>query len=272
MKHLPKDIYTKKDIIDQLRDMNAPQGSIVLMHSSLRSVGKVEGCGEALLDALIEYFTADGGLFCVPTHTWAFTKREITLDMTEPDTCLGAFSMIAARDPRAIRSENPTHSMAVFGKKERALSFVEGEIDVTSVTAPNSCYARIFEQGGHILLVGVAHNRNTYLHCVDELLGVPNRLSEPYTVRIKRANGQIVERSIRGHENSYGVDISLRFPQFEPAFRYYGCITDGYIGNAPTQLCDARGMKQAMEIIFSRAGGDDPLKDEKDIPPRLFVK
>lgn len=272
MKHLSKDLYTKKDIIDQLSAMDAPQDSVVLMHSSLRLVGKVDGGGEALLDTLIEYFTARGGLFCVPTHTWAFMNEDITLDMTKPDTCLGAFSQIALRHTGGLRSENPTHSMVVFGEKERARAFIEGEIDLPSGTAPNSCYGKIFEQGGHILLVGVAHNRNTYLHCVDELLGIPNRLSEPRTVRIKRADGETVERRIRGHQNSYGIDISLRFPQFEPAFRYYGCITDGFIGNAPTQLCDAKGMKRVMEIIFERSGAEDPLKDERDIPPRLFAR
>mgnify|MGYP005801306921 FL=1 len=63
-------MYTKSQLFSQLKELGAPQDSIVLMHTSLRAVGDVEGRGEGLLDALIEYFTADGGLFCVPTHTW----------------------------------------------------------------------------------------------------------------------------------------------------------------------------------------------------------
>ena len=50
-------IYTKADIFEQLKAMNAPRNGVVLMHSALRLVGKVEGGGEALLSALIEYFT-----------------------------------------------------------------------------------------------------------------------------------------------------------------------------------------------------------------------
>ena len=43
-------MFTKEEIIQQLRAMRAPQNSVVLMHSSLRSIGKVEGGAEALLD------------------------------------------------------------------------------------------------------------------------------------------------------------------------------------------------------------------------------
>ena len=63
-------MFTKEDIKKQLSQMHAPQDRVVLMHSSLRAVGALEGGADALLDAMIEYFTAKGGLFCVPTHTW----------------------------------------------------------------------------------------------------------------------------------------------------------------------------------------------------------
>ena len=153
--------YKKEDFLRQLADMNIPRGGVVLVHSSLRLVGNIEGGGATFLDALIEYFTADGGLLCIPTHTWGFLRRDITLDMTRPETCLGALSNIAAADSRGIRSENPTHSMVVFGDQDRASAFVENELWVTSGTSPESCYGKIFREGGHILLVGVSHSRNT---------------------------------------------------------------------------------------------------------------
>ena len=38
-------MYTKQDIFEQLRAMGAPQDRVVLMHSSLRAIGTVEGFG-----------------------------------------------------------------------------------------------------------------------------------------------------------------------------------------------------------------------------------
>lgn len=271
MKQVKKEIYTKQDILLQLEQMEAPRGSVVLMHSSLRSIGRIEGGAEALLDTLIEYFTADGGLFCVPTHTWRNLKQEITLDMRDPSTCLGAFSDLAARDARGLRSENPTHSMVVFGDRARAERFVADEGRVPSGTAPESCYGKLYEAGGYVLLVGVAHNRNTYLHCVEEMLGMKNRLSaEPRQVVVLRENGERVTRLMHTHHTDFSPDVSMRFPKYETAFRYHGAITDGFIGNAPTQLCDARIMKQTMERILQNSEGADPLADEKAFPPKWY--
>ena len=154
-------VYTREDLLCQLRQMHIPRDRVVLMHSSLRLVGKVEGGAEGLLDAMIEYFTAEGGLFCVPTHTWGNLNKEITLDMSDTKTCLGALSDLAAADPRGIRSLNPTHSMVVFGDRLRALDFIKDEGHVTSGTDPESCYGKLYRDGGYVLLLGVAHNKNT---------------------------------------------------------------------------------------------------------------
>ena len=264
-------IYTKEDFLAQLAAMGVPRDGIVLMHSSLRSVGRIEGGAGTLLDAMIEWVTAEGGLFCVPTHTWGNLKQEITLDMRDPHTCLGAFSDFAAADGRGIRSENPTHSMAVFGDRGRALAFIKDEPDVVSGTAPNSCYGKLYEEGGTVLLVGVAHNRNTYLHCAEEMLDMANRLSaERRPVAVRRVSGEVVHRAIHTHSTDFTKDVSQRFPKYETAFRYHGAITDGWIGNAPTQACDARIMTAVMEKILQNCEGADPLGEERAMPPRWY--
>ncbi|MBR2353946.1 MAG: AAC(3) family N-acetyltransferase [Clostridia bacterium] len=267
-----KTLYTKADLFSQLDAMRIPRDRVVLMHSSLRLIGNVEGGTQGLLDALIEYFTEEGGLFCVPTHTWMSLDEEITLDLSDPKTCLGAFSDFCAADPRAIRSEHPSHSMAVFGDRDRALAFVKDDATVTSCTSPDSCYGKIYDMGGTILLVGVSHNRNTYLHCIDEMLNIPNRMSDrPYTLTVKKRSGEVIARNMRMHGCDFTDDISLRFPHYEIPFRYHGAITDGFLGNAPTQACDARIMKNVMEMIFHAAGDEDPLRDERPIPPKWYV-
>ena len=264
-------IYKKEDFLRQLSEMGVERRKIVLVHSSLRLVGDIEGGGKTLLDALIEHCTAEGGLLCIPTHTWGFLRREITLDMTAAEACLGALSSIALADGRGIRSENPTHSMVVFGNRTRALKFIENELFVSSGTAPESCYGKIFREGGQILLVGVSHSRNTYLHCAEEMIDMPNRLSaEPREVNIKRSSGEIVTRKIHTHRTDYTSDVSLRFTKYEMPFRYHGAICDGFLGDAPTQVCDARIMKETLELIFKNNGGADQLVDEKPIPPVFF--
>lgn len=264
-------IFTKEEIIAQLEGLNIPVGVPVLMHSSLRLIGSVEGGATVLLDALIERFTRGGGLFCVPTHTWSNLECDIVLDMNDEKTCLGAFSEIALRDGRGVRSENPTHSMVVFGERERVLDFVRDDERTISGTDPDGCYGKIYREGGYILLVGVAHNRNTYLHCVEEIIGMPDRVSDTLrTVKVRRASGEIVERQTKTHKVSFTNDVSLRYPKYETAFRYHGGISDGFIGSAPTQVCSARIMKDVMELIFKRSEGVDPLINEWQLSPKLY--
>ena len=264
-------LYMKQDILSQLESLNAPKDSIVLMHSSFRLIGNVDGGAKALLDTLIEYFTSDGGLFCIPTHTWHNIDKEITLDMNDPSTCLGILSDLAAADPRGIRSHNPTHSIVVFGNRSRAIELIKDEGSICTGTAPESAYGKLCREGGYVLLVGVAHDKNTYLHCVEEMLGIPERLTEkPYTLTVKLESGELLKQNIHLCHSSFTNDISQRFRKYETAFRYRGAIRDGFIGNAPTQLCDARIMKETVGLIVERSNGADPLKDEFSIAPKLY--
>jgi len=258
---------TKEELRAQLQSMGVPQDRVVMVHSSLRSVGEVEGGGQGLLDVLIEHVTAKGGLLCIPTHTWRNLFRDkITLDMSIQENSLGAFSQIALEDPRGIRSEHPTHSVVVFGEANACRVLMAEEPQLTTPMPLESLHGKLYTMGGYVLLVGVGHNRNTYLHAVDEILDIPNRLSEEYLpVTVKTADGEVIQRQMRCHRTDFVGDVSLRFPKYETAFRYFGCIRDGFLGRAPTQLCDAIGMKETVEKIFSHADGKDPLSDEKPI-------
>lgn len=266
-------MFDRETIFSQLRDMDAPQDGVVLMHSSLRAVGETEGGGEGLLDALIAYFTAKGGLLCVPTHTAGnmFSGREITLDMASPDCDLGALSRLALLRGDGVRSENPLLSMVVFGNRAKAEAFVRDDAFIRTPTAPESCYGKLASMHGYVLLVGVGQEKSTYLHAVAEILGLKDRMAKYEIVtRVKRLSGEVTERRIRMFRCGKTPDISRRFPKYETAFRYHGCIRDGWIGNAPAQLCDAAKQKDVVQLIFSRAEGQDPLATEIAIPPAWF--
>ena len=263
-------MFTKEQIKQQLRALGVPQDRVVLVHSSLRAVGETEGRGEGFLDALIEHCTADGGLLCIPTHTWAFGSREFSLDMTVAETCIGTLPNIAAGDPRGVRSSHPSHSMAVFGDPAKVASFVAGEEKMVSPCHPDGCYGKIHRMDGSILLVGVGHNRDTYLHCVEEMMDVPNRLSPIRQRQVRYADGRVEVRDHRGHRSEGIKDVSAHFPKFEPAFRHHGCIADGMIGNAPTQLCSARGMAAVMRLVRERSGGAELLADTAALDEALY--
>ncbi|MBQ2686209.1 MAG: AAC(3) family N-acetyltransferase [Clostridia bacterium] len=267
-------IYTKEMLISQLKEMNAPQNSVVHMHISLKAVGKTEGYGDGLLDTLIEYFTQKGGLFTIPTHTWAYMDDPsgITLDLSAPKSCIGVLPCLAAKRDEAHRSLHPTHSMAVFGDSAKAEAFIKDEGSYGTPASPKGCYGRLYDNDGYIMLVGVEHNRNTFIHCVEEMLDIPNRLSEELkTLRIKNKDGSIREVKSRSHEAKGIGDVSLRYVKYEKAFRHYNAIVDGKLGNASVQIINTRKIKEIVELIYNRSGGRELMLDMEPLDEELYV-
>ena len=80
--------YTKEDLKEQLKEMGLRPTDTVLMHSSMKAMGDVEGGADTVLDALMEYFAE--GLLLLPTHTWAQMGSGYTVfDRDTEPACVG---------------------------------------------------------------------------------------------------------------------------------------------------------------------------------------
>ena len=259
-------MITKTKIMEQLENFRHIKGKFVTVHTSLKAVGEIEGGGETLLDALIEFFACDGGLLCVPTHTW----NSDVYDRREAKSCIGVLPCLAAAHPDAIRSLHPTHSMAVFGDRQLAESFIENEAFADTPANPKGCYGKFLAQEGYVLLIGVGQEKNTFIHCVEELLEVPDRLTEHKVEKtIIHKDGTEEKRQLYWFDNKI-PDVSVYFPKFEAPFRFFGCIEDGYIGNAKVQLCSSRKIKEIIELIYKNNNFGELLDNDLPINEKLY--
>ncbi len=258
-------MHTKEALLEQLKvfdNFSKP----VIVHSSLRRVGEIDGGAETLLSALIENFTKNDGILCIPSHTW----KPIGLDLREYKSCIGVLPTVATYHPQGVRSLHPTHSMVVFGNKERVDSFVENEKYVDSPTHPDGCYGNIFKEDGYILLIGVGQTSNTCIHCVEEMLNIPHRLTdEGIYADIIYKDGTTEKRHLRWFDPVI-PDVSVNFGKFEPAFRHFGAIKDGKLGNADVQFCKALKIKEALEVIYKNTAGKEILADNLPLDENLY--
>lgn len=62
-------MYTKTDLINCITAIGIKPNDTLLVHSSIKAIGEVEGGADTVLDAFIEYMKP--GLLIFPTHTWA---------------------------------------------------------------------------------------------------------------------------------------------------------------------------------------------------------
>ncbi len=262
-------MYTKEDLLKDLEKIGVSREKPVLVHTSLKAVGQVAGGAETVLSALREHITSRGGILMIPTHTWDnfIEGREFSLDLTSHVPCIGTLPKIAASHPDVIISENPTHSIAFFGDREKIEAYIASEKDVNTPTPPDGCYGRLVQERGEVLLVGVDQTKNTFLHAMEEkLLGNVRYGAEPVLLKIRRADDSVVSRSFYVFDESEIGDVSERFHKFEKPFRKYGAIRDGVFGSAKVQLCRADGMDRVMEIIYKKAAGKELLASHEPIP------
>lgn len=62
--------HTKETLRQDLVAMGLTGTETILIHSSMKSIGEVEGGADTVLDVLMEFFS--GGLLLLPIHTWRF--------------------------------------------------------------------------------------------------------------------------------------------------------------------------------------------------------
>ena len=89
-------MYTKNQLKEQLKNMGLAGNETILVHSSMKSIGAVDGGADTVLDALIEYF--EDGLLLFPTHTWKNVNADNpAFDYRTTPSCVGLLTNMLDR-------------------------------------------------------------------------------------------------------------------------------------------------------------------------------
>ena len=241
--------YTKQSLKQDLAAMGLTGAETILIHSSMKSIGEVEGGADTVLDALMEYFAQ--GLLLLPTHTWRFMDGGNTVfDVRNSPCCVGILPELFRQRPGVIRSLHPTHSMAAYGKD--AAAYLAGELETSTPCAPGGCYDRLRTVHGKILLLGVTHARNTFIHSVEEVLNVPHRLTDkPLKLTVVDEAGESHTAYMRRHYNADQPHISEDFVKLEQAYLDCGAAQNTKLGDAKCILCDAEGLFRVTRHVLA---------------------
>lgn len=242
-------MYRKQELTEQLRAMGLHGDETILIHSSMKAIGQVEGGADAVLDAWSGFFAE--GLLLLPTHTWkTVNESNPVYDPEVTPSCVGLLTNMFMKRQGVVRSLHPTHSMAGLGRG--AAEYLKGEELCNTPCTPGGCYDRLKDCGGRILLVGVGHERNTYIHSVEEVLNVPNRLSDkPMELKIAMPDGSIRKVYVRRHYNATQPHISEDFVKLNQAFLECGAAKQVKFGDADCLLCDAKRIFEVVRHVLA---------------------
>ena len=247
-------MVTIEELKQQIQAMGIQPDDTVLIHTSLRAVGPVEKGADGVIDAFCQYLK--DGLFLVPTHTWADVGKENPVyDVRTAVPCIGTLPTVAAFRKDGFRSLHPTHSMWGYGKD--AEEFLRGEEKAGSPGPVGFAWERLAHRNAKILLIGVGNNRNTFIHAVDEIADIPNRLQPEATeITIYDHQGNAHHTLFRGHYCTDTSDVSAQFVNFDRAFTEKGVWKEGKLGNAKVMIVDSVKCRDTVLKISSRAKED----------------
>lgn len=261
-------MYIKAKLIKQLEEMGLKKTDTILIHSSMKAIGDVEGGADKVLDVWQEYFAQ--GLLLLPTHTWAnVNATNPVYDPVNTESCVGLLTNLFRKREGVVRSLHPTHSMAAYGSD--AAEYVAGEEYCNTPCTPGGCYDRLRQRNGKILLVGVGHERNTFIHSVEEVLNIPNRLADkPMELSVCMPDGSRRKVYMRKHYNAQQPHISEDFVKLNQAFLDCGVVEKVQFGDALCLLCDANGVFEVTRHVL--APDPECLVTAPDIPPERWLE
>ncbi len=176
---------TQEDIEHGLRELGLGQDSHVLVHSSYKAFGGVEGGQRAVVDALVSTvatvimpaFTSER------TGIWdaraAFAGNAYPLELpdewngipeaftheTPVNSMMGVISETLRREYAVTRSAHPLVSFIAYGEVAEEVTGPGTEVDGVEPIK------RLMDAGGDVLLLGVSHGNSTAVHLAEQLAG-----------------------------------------------------------------------------------------------------
>jgi len=241
-------MHTKESLVRDLAALGIDPEGALMVHTSYKSIGPVEGGPETVIDALMEYMSA-GTLF-IPAHTWANIQvgGETVMDVLNTPSCVGALPELFRKREGVVRTWHPTHSVGVWGNN--AAELAAGDEKCPTPCHRASVYGRLLDLKAKILLIGVNYTCNTFIHGIEEWNDVPGRLGEePHDLYVLTPAGEKLHTPQNRHCYDPG---SATYWKVEQVMRREGVLTEGELGDARALVSDAHALNRILSQMLAK--------------------
>jgi aminoglycoside 3-N-acetyltransferase len=182
---------TQSSIAADLAALGVQPGMVLVVHASFKSLGEVIGGPVAVILALEEVLGPAGTLVMptftaditepanwvnppVPTSWWEPIRAHLPAydPSLTPTYHMGWIAETFRKQAGVLRSANPDTSFAAWGRHAHT---VTANHAVAPLFGEQSPLARVYDLDGHVLLLGVGHDRNSSLHLGECRARIPHR-------------------------------------------------------------------------------------------------
>lgn len=228
-------MLTKKELVEGFKSLGLKSGDTVLVHSSYKSLGGVQGGPQIVIDSLLETIGQKGTLI-MPAFNFDFCKGA-TWDYKNTPSHMGIITELVRNNPESTRVFHPIYSFSILGQHKETL----GEIHNRSAYGADSLFAQLRMLDAKIMVIGLDYtNSMTYFHHIEEMEGVNYRYMKDFTGEIidREGNSSIQTYSMLVRDIDMGVvtEVNPMGKLLEEA----GIIRKGQIGEAEVAVMKAK--------------------------------
>ncbi|MCK6584862.1 MAG: AAC(3) family N-acetyltransferase [Anaerolineales bacterium] len=248
-------MLTFEKLVEEFRALGVEQGDTLLVHSSYKSLGPVDGGPQTVIRALEAALDTDGeGTLIMPTFNFGFNKGE-PWDVRTTPSKMGVLTELVRLDPRAKRVFHPFYSFAVLGKHAEML----GSLRYKSAYERNSVFGKLRDLDGKIMIIGLSYtNSMTFFHHIEQMEGVDYRYLKQFTGQVTDENGvtytDTFEMLVRDIDKGVVTEVNPMGELMEKA----GIVKIRRIGEADVKLMKAnevyaftaREMKRDPHLLY----------------------
>ena len=231
-------------IVKDLRNLGISEGSLLLVHISLRSLGELTGGAKTVLKAL-QLTIGSTGTLLVPSLSYETVGVDHPVfDIQHTPSCIGVFPEYFRIHGKPLRSIHPTHSVCGIGPKAAYL-LKDHELDTTPC-GNHSPFYKLGQVGGQILFLGCGMKPNTSMHAIEECVEPPYLYGDDVTYRMIMASGREMSMRVRSHSFSGWIQ---RYDRLKTLLSHPD-IREGKVLDGHAELVNSRAMwVSALSIL-----------------------
>jgi aminoglycoside 3-N-acetyltransferase len=250
-------LVNRATIVDDLRRLSVCAGQVVFVHSSLSSLGQVQGGAGTLVDAFLEVIGPKGTLV-VPTFTLTNGRADMPIfDLRKDRSEMGAMTEAVRTRPSALRSRHLLHSVAGLGEHAATITAVHGP----SAWAGDGPFWQLYLLNARIVLLGVPYLRCTWFHVIEQLVQVRYRSWVQKQAWLCDDDGRIKPLPTCIYRSNVGF-VGNDFNKFGALLEAAGHVQVGAVGNAMTRCFGVRAAHTLGVALYRQ----DPLLFVKTTP------
>lgn len=141
--------YTRLELAEALKPYVVPGGHL-MVHSSYKSLGGIEGGAHTVIDTLLDLLGKNGTLL-IPTFTLDAWAQDHYFDINETASITGILGELARKRPEFLRTFHPMYNFAVAGDCQVQYMLQDDH----DAFGHDSVYGLFHRANGRILSIGL---------------------------------------------------------------------------------------------------------------------